>query len=83
MLVGHDGFYMLLRQYRTAWFSGRVAVGKTSLCFRLAYDLVVKNKYRHIVSNIYSVWCDPLEDVKLLEDGMLKTVIIVDEGGLF
>lgn len=75
---GMDVWVDVVSTYRIAWISGRVGLGKTSLAY-LTAEHFLKKGYR-LVSNNRNVWND--EDVKLLDDGTMRVVVILDEGGL-
>lgn len=71
------------RNYRVAYLGGRFGGGKTSLCFRMAWELVRMFKFRYILSNVKSVWNDDPEKVVLREGKFVDAIIILDEGGEF
>jgi hypothetical protein len=79
-LIGASSFVGLLSSYRLCWISGRFSGGKTSLAYRLAYEWLKKG-YR-LLSNNLSVWGDVPGLVELDEDGHLRAVVVLDEGGL-
>jgi len=80
MGVSNLGFLrQTLSAYRLCWIGGRFGGYKTSVAYALA-EPYLKDGYR-LVSNNYSIWSDAPEDVKLNKDGVLKCVIILDEGG--
>jgi hypothetical protein len=88
MLSGHEGFFESLSNIRTLWVKGRPGGYKTSLCYRLAYDLLNSDLgYRYFLSNLKDVWSDGLKDIQPrideLGDKYLDSVILLDEGGLF
>lgn len=80
-LINSDVVLATVQSYRLVWISGRFGGGKTSLAYVLARRFL-ESGYR-LVTNNQSVWGDQLEDVQLLESGMLKAVVILDEGGLW
>jgi len=81
MLINADVFLATVVSYRLVWISGRFGGGKTSLAYRIAQEFLERD-YR-LVTNNKSVWSDPLESVRLDENNHLKTVVILDEGGLW
>lgn len=82
MLVNAYAVVEMLRLYRVAWISGRYAGGKTSLAFRLAYELLDSGEYRYLLTNCRSVWSDDPSAIEA-RDGKLDAVVILDEAGLF
>lgn len=78
----------LIRNYRVLFIGGRFGGGKTSLAFRIAYDLKIKGDVRYIFANTHSIWNDNPDDVVLRENDngkkqFVDAVLILDEGGLF
>jgi len=67
--------------YRLVWLSGRFGAHKTALSFKIAEEYL-KDGYR-LITNASSIWADKLEDCQLDEDGHLKAVVLLDEGGLY
>lgn len=80
-LINADVCTMTILSYRLVWISGRFGGGKTSIAYKLAETYL--NKGYRLISNNMSVWSDPIEEVKLLDTGHLKAVVILDEGGLW
>lgn len=80
-LIGAETVPGILRGYRTAWVAGRFSGGKTSLALLLA-RVFLEEGYR-LVTNVRTVWADPLDRVRLLPGGHLKAVLLLDEGGLW
>lgn len=80
-LIGGGNLVWLLSSYRMAWISGRFGSHKTSLAFNLA-EPFLSDGYR-LITNARSVWADKLEDVQLKEDGKLRAVVLLDEGGVY
>jgi hypothetical protein len=83
MLFGHNLMMRMINDYRVVYIGGRYAGNKTSLAFRLAHELLKSGKYRYIVSNIHSVWNQPLDKVELRNGQWADTVVILDEAGEF
>ena len=79
-LLGAEWLYGLVEGYRLCWIGGRFSGGKTSLAFLLARHWLERG-YR-LITNCKTPWADSLDDVRL-EDGKLKAVLILDEGGLW
>lgn len=75
-----ENLYGMIKAYRIVWISGRFGGGKTSLALELARSFL-KEGY-HLISNIRTVWRDDLVDVVADEKFSLKTVFVLDEGGL-
>ena len=71
----------IIQSYRLCWIGGRPGGHKTSFSYALA-EQFLKQGY-HLVSNNRSVWADNIDDISLNEEGLLKTVCIVDEGGRY
>lgn len=82
-LWGHNMVMRLLENYRIMWISGRFGGGKTSLAFRIAHDLMLTVRYRYLLSNVNSVWCDDLASVSLRDGRYVDAVLILDEAGEF
>lgn len=81
-----DPFITAMRNYRLVYIDGRYGGGKTALAFRLAYELVIRWKYRYIMSNTLSVWNDDPKKVYLQNNngGMeVNGVLVLDESGEF
>lgn len=70
----------LISAYRLLWIGGRFGGHKTSLAFYLAKPYLEQG-YR-LITNIRSVWSDDLDKIELDQDGKLRAVVILDEGGL-
>lgn len=84
--MGLQGAGLVLRyiyNYRICWIGGRFGGGKTSLAYRLAYDLKKKFPFRYVLSNVKDVWSDKPEDVVLRDGVFVDAIIILDEGGGF
>lgn len=81
-LINGSGFLSLCQAYRICWISGRFGGGKTSLAYRVAYDLVRYSGYRYVISNIKDIWSEKLSDI-VLRDDLVDSVVILDEGGVF
>lgn len=85
-LMNHYLTMKYILDKRIVYIGGRVGGGKTSLSFRMAYDLMQSGQFRYLLSNLKSVWTDDIEDVTMREyEGVLKldAVIILDEAGEF
>ncbi|MFC1936776.1 hypothetical protein ACFLYP_03825 [Chloroflexota bacterium] len=80
-LINGGQIISIVRDYRLLWMPGKFAGGKSSFAIYLAGLLAKENGYR-IITNMWTVWNDDIEEVRLLENGMLKCVVILDEGGL-
>ena len=80
MLINNYITEQNLQAYRLCWINGRFGSGKTSLAYMLVKPYLEKG-YR-LVSNNRSIWADEIESIKPFPDGKLKTIIILDEGGL-
>lgn len=84
----HHSTMHLIETRRTVWIEGNFGSYKTSLAFRLAYELLKSGKARYLLTNVKSVWADdptsivPRKDEKGIPR-FLDAVIIMDEGGLF
>lgn len=69
--------------FRVVHLWGRFGSGKTALAWYLAYEMMLKFKFRYILSNIKSAWADKVEDV-VLRDGMkADAILVLDEAGAF
>lgn len=80
MLLNSFVTEMNLQAYRLCWVNGRFGSGKTSVAYMLVKNYLDRG-YR-LVTNNRCIWADNMEDIKPLPDGKLKTIIILDEGGL-
>jgi len=76
---GMDVWIDVLSTYRMAWISGRVGVGKTSIAYKTA-EYYLKKGYK-LITNNKCVWAD--ENIKMNENGTLRAVVLIDEGGLY
>jgi len=74
-------FMGIISSYRMLWIGGRFGGHKTSLAYMIARGYLEQG-YR-LITNNRSVWADTMENVDFNERGQLKTVVILDEGGLF
>lgn len=81
----HYTFIRTLVGVRTLWLAGHYGTGKTALAFAIARHLVLEGYADYIVSNIPSLWADPIERVETFATNSIKlrTVFILDEGGRF
>lgn len=71
----------IVSSYRLIWIRGKFGGHKTSFAYALA-EPYLKQGYR-LITNSRSVWADDLSDVDLDENGQLKAIVILDEGGLY
>lgn len=69
--------------FRVVHLWGRFGGGKTALAHYLAYQLMLRFKFRYILSNIVSVWRDDPADVFLADGKTVDAVLILDEAGVF
>jgi len=89
MLWGAEIALSMVAAYRIVHIDGRMGGGKTSLAFRLAYELLGgRYGYRYLLSNCPSVWCDKVSDVVLRQNEAgdaqyLDAIVLLDEGGQF
>ena len=83
MLLNGDLAVNTLKAFHVLALTGRYGGGKTALAFRLAYELLEDGTCEHLVSNVPSVWSEPLESVDFNERNELNTVVIIDEAGVF
>lgn len=82
IILGGD-FLNLVRTYRTLWMTGNYGGGKTSLCYRIAWDLVANYDYKYLLTNCSDIWSDNFGSVSFDDDNFLRLVILLDEAGLF
>lgn len=83
-LINASPLIGIVKSYRLVWISGRFGGHKTSFAYKLAEEFL-KDGYR-LISNNRSVWTDDLEKIEYLKiDGeySLKSVVLLDEGGMF
>lgn len=79
-----NGFNVLanLKAWRVLWLDGHLRGGKTSLAFRLGYELLMQGEVKYLCSNIPNVWNSRPSEIPFYEDTkLLNTVFIADEGG--
>lgn len=81
MFLNAEPFFGIISSYRILWIGGRVGGHKTSLAYAIA-ERYLKEGYRLITNNM-SVWADDLEKCTLDENGHLRAVVLLDEGGLY
>lgn len=80
-LIGAGTFISVVNNYRLLWVSGRFGGGKTSLAFKLA-ETWLEQGYR-LLTNGRCVWADKAEEIDFVDEfGHLKTIVVLDEGGL-
>ncbi|MEO5355286.1 MAG: hypothetical protein H7835_19025 [Magnetococcus sp. XQGC-1] len=77
-IINSAGFERLVGEYRLLWVRGRYGSGKTAISFKLA-EYFLRRGYR-LITNTPSVWSDG--EVRLNENGLLHSVVIMDEAGL-
>lgn len=82
MLVNAGQFIALCQNYRLVWGLGRFGGGKTSMALRIAAEFIKGGDYR-LLTNTRTVWGDRMRDCVLGDDGMMHTVVVLDEGGMF
>ena len=82
-LVNFYATLQLVQTYRVLHLSGHPGAGKTSLAFRIAYELLSSGFSRYLLTNIRSVWADDPSELVPRDGTYLDAVIILDEGGLF
>lgn len=83
MLYNASTVLNLMSLFRITTLGGRPGSGKTSLAFRLAFELVRQGKYRYIISNCPSVWNEQPEKVVLRSGRWADAVFVLDEAGTF
>lgn len=79
--INAESILGVLDMYRLIWISGRFGGHKTALSFKIA-ERYLKRGYK-LATNSRSVWADDLDKITLNEKNQLKTVCILDEGGLY
>lgn len=87
-LIGASLVLQQMELFRMCTILGRYGSYKTALAFRMAYALVKRGRFRHVVANLPSSLNSDLKDIKLRnnEEGKpqyLDTVFVLDEGGIF
>ena len=81
MFINAGPFLGIISSYRLVWFCGRFGGGKTSLAYAVS-EQFLKQGYR-LVTNNQSIWADDMENVSIdPKTGHLKTVVLMDEGGV-
>lgn len=79
MLINAEEVIRELLQNRQAWIHGYNGSHKTSLAWRLAYELKKRKHINKIFSNNQSIWSDDIKEQTVKVDG----AIILDEGGYY
>ncbi len=67
--------------YRLIWISGRFGGHKTALSYKIAQEYLEQG-YK-LITNSRSIWADDLARCVLDENGHLRAVVLLDEGGLY
>jgi hypothetical protein len=80
MLINAYNVLANLKAWRVLWLDGHQGGGKTSLAFRLAYELLIQGEVKYLTSNIPNVWNTKPEYIPMNEQ-VLNTACIIDEGG--
>ena len=79
MIINGEDVINQIVTNRQAWIQGTTGSYKTSLAYRLSYELVKRKEVKYIFTNNASVWGD---DMSILDD-QINGVMILDEGGLY
>lgn len=69
--------------FRIVHIWGRYGGGKTALAHQLAHDLMLRFKFRYLLSNVLSTWADDPADVFLADGLTVDAVMLLDEAGVF
>lgn len=83
-LINASPILGIIKSYRLLWIGGRFGGHKTSLAYKIS-QLFLDDGYR-LVANNRSVWADDIEKLDFIGQGdesVLKSVVLLDEGGLF
>jgi len=83
MLLAAGDFIRTVNNNRILWLRGRTGGGKTSLAFRLSYELMLDYEYRYMLSNVKNVWTDKPDWVVMRNGKHMDTILILDEAGEF
>lgn len=67
--------------YRLVWIGGRFGGHKTALAYRMAQHYLEQGYA--LISNNRTIWGDNPDEVVLDQNGHLKLIVILDEGGLY
>lgn len=78
---GGNEIFGLLRDFKFCWIDGRVQGGKTSFAVELA-EYYAERGYR-IVANIPVAFAENWRDIHLMDDGLARVFMILDEGGMW
>lgn len=81
MFVNAGPVFGIIQSYRMCWVGGRPGGHKTSFCYAMS-EIFLKQGYR-LVTNNRSVWADNMNEINLDDEGLMRTVVIVDEGGRY
>lgn len=81
MIIFDGGFYTELDDERIVSINGKLGAGKTLLAFTLA-ERYLKRGYS-LITNVSSIWGDDWNELGMGEDGSVKAVVLVDEGGIY
>lgn len=80
-LINAEPILGVLDMYRLIWISGRFGGHKTALAFQIAKRYLDRG-YK-LATNTRTIWADDLDKIQLNKNNQLKTVCILDEGGLY
>lgn len=81
MFIQADNIMSILEMYRLIWISGRFGGHKTALSFKIA-QIFLERGY-NLITNTRTIWADDIKEIKLNEHNQLKSVILLDEGGMY
>lgn len=81
MILWDGGFFAELDATRLCCVTGNLGSGKTLIAHEFA-EHYLKKGYA-MAGNLSSVWLTPLDRITPNEYGQVKTIVLLDEGGLF
>jgi hypothetical protein len=79
MFINAEPVFAILESYRLIHIAGKFGGHKTSLALAMFRDFGDRG-YR-LITNTKTIWADDMYKVALRDNGQLKAVVILDEGG--
>lgn len=82
-LINFEPVLNMIRDYRVFTISGTYGFHKTSLAFRIGYEMYRRGLVDRIISNCPSIWSENIYTLNIEDVTKTRAFIILDEGGLF
>lgn len=83
MLINAGSLISVIKSARIVEITGSLGAGKTSLAFRLGYELLNSGFCRILTSNVPNVWNTYPDEWVIRDKTKIDCCIILDEGGQF